>query len=251
MKRSLTWLWLIGAVLYAVSTWLFADAVSNPDGQKISSSTAGATYAVSGSKKAEYIAATQSDLPPPKPSLTLEPPVADAALDEKSTAKPDPATASVGQAERLLVRSAANIRSGPSSKSTLIGTANVGAELEVAERQARWVRFVDPATSNSGWIYEGLLTPVDAVSVLEITASSKESAKPKAKRPTRNEPGQMASRRAPKQPSVRASRSEFTELTGNWDFRAHKRRFGFFVRRQMLRDGSLTEEFTQPREGGR
>ena len=28
MKRSLAWLWLIGAVLYAVSTWLSADAVS-------------------------------------------------------------------------------------------------------------------------------------------------------------------------------------------------------------------------------
>ena len=247
MKRSLTWLWLIGAVLYAVSTWLFADAVHNRDGQEISSSTADPTSPVLGFKKAEHIAAAQNDLPAPKPSLTPEPPVADAAVDEKSTAKLDPATSSVGQGEQLVVSSTANIRSEPSSKSTLIGTAQVGAELEVAERQARWVRFVDPATSNSGWIYEGLLAPLDAVSVPEITTSAKESAKPKAKRPARNGPEKTASRRAPKQPSVRASRSEYTELTVDEDFRPHKRRFGFFARRQMLRDGLLTEEFTQPR----
>lgn len=97
MKRSLTWLWLIGAVLYAVSTWLFADAVHHRDGQEISSSTADPTSPVSGFKKAEYIAAAQNELPAPKPSLTPEPPVADAAVDEKSTAKLDPATSSVGK----------------------------------------------------------------------------------------------------------------------------------------------------------
>jgi len=229
MERSLAWLALIGAALYGVSTWPFADAVSHRNGEEISSSTAGPTSPASGFKKAEYIAAAQIDLHTPQPALIPEPPVADAA--------PNPATSSVGQAERLVVRSAANIRSGPSSKSTLLGTANIGAELEVAERQARWVRFVDPATSNTGWIYEGLLTRSDAVSVPEeITASANESAKPEAKRKTRNEPGQTASRRAHKQPSVRASRSEYTELIVDQDFRPHKRRFGFFARRQMPRD---------------
>ena len=143
--------------LLSVSTWPFADAVSHRNGEKISS---GPTSPALGSKRADYFAAAQIDLPTPQPALSPEPPVADAAIDEKSTAGLDPATSSVGQAERLVVRLAANIRSEPSSKSTLIGTAHVGAELEVAERQARWVRFVDPATSHTGWIYEGLLTPL-------------------------------------------------------------------------------------------
>ncbi len=137
---------------------------SHRNGEKISS---GPTSPALGSKRADYFAAAQIDLPTPQPALSPEPPVADAAIDEKSTAGLDPATSSVGQAERLVVRLAANIRSEPSSKGTLIGTANVGAELEVAERQARWIRFVDPATSHTGWIYEGLLTPLRSESAIE------------------------------------------------------------------------------------
>ena len=34
MKQSLAWLWLIGAVLYAVSKWLSADAVNVVGEQK-------------------------------------------------------------------------------------------------------------------------------------------------------------------------------------------------------------------------
>jgi hypothetical protein len=146
MERSLAWLALIGAALYGVSTGPFVDAVSHRNGEEISSSTAGPTSPASGFKKAEYIAA-QIDLHTPQPALIPEPPVADAA--------PNPATSSVGQAERLVVRSAANIRSGPSSKSTLIGTANVGAELEVAERQARWVDLLIPPPQTPAGFMKG------------------------------------------------------------------------------------------------
>ena len=195
MQRSLAWLALIGAALYAVSTWPFADAVSHRNGEKISS---GPTSPALGSKRADYFAAAQIDLPTPQPALSPEPP-ADAAIDEKSTAGLDPATSSVGQAERLVVRLVANIRSEPSSKSTLIGTANVGAELEVAERQARWIRFVDPATSHTGWIYEGLLTPLSSESSIRPTAASAG----KAVSPIANVPRRAvrpaASPRAPKQ----------------------------------------------------
>ena len=160
MKRSLAWLWLIGAVLYAVSTWLSADAVSVVDrnGQNSISSSTTSPSALPVSPVSE--ARTES----PAPNAPLAPglPVTDVAVEdvEHSTEKPEAPGATSGgvQAERLVVRSAANIRKGPSSKSTLIGTAPVGAELEVAEREAGWVRFVDPATSNTGWIYEGLLT---------------------------------------------------------------------------------------------
>jgi hypothetical protein len=47
-------------------------------------------------------------------------------------------------------------RTPPASRN-LIGTAPEGAELEAAERTGRWIRFVDPVTSHTGWIYEGLL----------------------------------------------------------------------------------------------
>ena len=63
-----------------------------------------------------------------------------------------------------------------------MGQAQQGAELEVAERDAGWVRFVDPATSHTGWIHEGLLTPLRSESVSStierpITASAGEAAK--------------------------------------------------------------------------
>ena len=54
-------------MLYAVSTWLFADAGSpSRMVKKISSSTADPTSPVSEFKKAEYIAAAQNELPDPE-----------------------------------------------------------------------------------------------------------------------------------------------------------------------------------------
>ena len=162
MKRTLSWLTLIGAALYAISTWPFADAVSVGIKNSISSETPSR-----GSPR---------ESPPSQPSSALEQPVPDAAIDdaaieggEGSTEKPNALgeTSGAVQAERLVVRSAANIRSRPSSKSTLIGTAQAGAELEVADREAGWVRFVDPATSYTGWIHEGLLTPLRSESAIE------------------------------------------------------------------------------------
>ena len=154
MKRSLAWLALIGALLYAVTTWPFADAIS-----------------VLGSKDQNSTATTNSEArtgsPASGPSLATTPPVSDVAAKRESTEKPEAQGTASGavQAERLVVRTAANIRSGPSSKSALMGQAQQGAELEVAERDAGWVRFVDPATSHTGWIHEGLLTPLRSESV--------------------------------------------------------------------------------------
>ena len=208
---------------------------SHRNGEKISS---GPTSPALGSKRADYFAAAQIDLPTPQPALSPEPPVADAAIDEKSTAGLDPATSSVGQAERLVVRLAANIRSEPSSKSTLIGTANVSAELEAAERQARWIRFVDPATSHTGWIYEGLLTPLRSESAIRPTAASAG----KAVSPIANVPRRAvrpaASPRAPKQRvGGRAALSGYAQLPTGVEFPPNKLRFGPFARRRILREG--------------
>jgi hypothetical protein len=253
MKRSIAWLWLIGAALYAISTWLFADVVSvvgRNDQNSISSSTTSPSPlpVAPVSEKVEDVAEDRTESPAPEAPLALGLPED----DEHSTEKPEApgATSNAVQAERLVVRSAANIRNGPSSKSTLIGTAPVGAELEVAEREGGWVRFVDPATSHTGWIYEGLLTPLRSESgppTIErpITASAGEAVKPKARVHTRNMARPVASRRAPKQQvGSRPFLSGYAQLPSDEDFRPNKRRLGFLARRRMLREGLLSEDFT-------
>ena len=151
MKQSLAWLWLIGAVLYAVSVWLPADTVyvareKRPTPASSSPSIATSIPLTAPAQVEQTIDARTNSIPGTASQQVRK---AEAA-SEVSTAAP---------AERLVVRSSARIRSGPSSKSSPIGTAPRGAELEVAEREAGWVRFVDPATSHTGWIYEGLLAP--------------------------------------------------------------------------------------------
>ena len=159
-----------------------------------------------------------------------------------STEKPEAQGAGSGamRAERLVVRTPANIRSGPSSKSALMGQAQQGAELEVAERDAGWVRFVDPATSHTGWIHEGLLTRSESLSsTIErpITAAAGEAAKPNAK-VSRNGVRPAASHRAPKQRvGGRRSLSGYAQLPTGEEFRPNKGQFGPFARRRMLKSG--------------
>jgi hypothetical protein len=194
MKQSLAWFWLIGAVLYAVSKWLSADAVNVVGEQKPGASlpaiaTPIASPPITESQKSKPIVdsrfSTASEQAPP---VKLQAPTGNST------------TATV---ERLVVRSAANIRNEPSSKSALIGTAPTGAELEVAERAGRWVRFIDPATSNTGWIYEGQLARIGAQSMTPTvepsnTASISPEAKPKAKDQARNATGRADTTAKPK-----------------------------------------------------
>ena len=173
------------------------------------------------------------------------PPVSDVAAKQKSTEKPEALGTASGamRAERLVVRTVANIHSGPSSKSALMGQAQQGAELDVAERDAGWVRFVDAATSRTGWIHEGLLTPLRSEPVpftikRPITAAAGKAAKPNAKVP-RNGVRPAASHRAPKQRvGGRRSPSGYVQLPTGEEFRSNKRRFGSFARRRMLESGN-------------
>jgi Bacterial SH3 domain len=220
MKKSLAWLWLIGAVLYAVSVWLSADAVNiaGHKGQKSASSSPTIATPTESPKTEQLVEARtepiapQSSLDPALSSLgtASEPAQKAEAASEASTAAP---------AERFVIQSAANIRNGPSSKSTLIGTAPAGAELEVAERKGGWVRFVDPATSHTGWIYEGLLAPVGAQSVSNAT---------------RTVSGGVKQRAGDRPYSLGYARNPSAE-----EFGASKRRFGVFARRRMVREGLL------------
>ena len=104
MKRSLAWLALIGALLYTVTTWPFADAIS-----------------VLGSKDQNSTATTNSEArtgpPASGPSLATTP-VSDVAVRRELTEKPEAQGTASGavQAERLVVRTAAIYAADPHQK---------------------------------------------------------------------------------------------------------------------------------------
>jgi hypothetical protein len=227
MKQSLAWLWLIGAVLYAVSVWLSAHErnIAEHQSQKAASSSP----------------AVATKIPPPIVTEAAKPEqIAEARTEPIASVNPGPASdqperegSAFAPAERLVVRSTANIRSGPSSKSTLIGTAPLGAELDVAERKGNWVRFVDPATSHTGWLYEEVLAPVAAKSALPALKHSRGSAaKPKAA--VRNATRSVGVK---KRGSYRPYALGYAPKPSTEEFEVSKRRLGFFARRRMIREG--------------
>ena len=245
MKQSLAWLWLIGAVLYAVSVWLSADAV-NIAGQTPAASLPAVATPILGapiieSPKSEHIVEARTK--PMAPQSLLDSVLSNSGTPSEQAQKAEAASdaATAAPAERFVVRSAANIRNAPSSKSALIGTAPAGAELEVAEREGGWVRFVDPATSHTGWIYEELLAPAGAQSVSPVlkqpnAASLKAASKPKAKarNATRTVSGGVKQRAGNRPYALGYASNPSAE-----EFGANTRRFGFFARRRMVREGLL------------
>lgn len=270
LRRLLLCLWWLGGAFYAVSTGLFIDTIYF-SGQRESRDapilppTAGATPSPatpisepgeSEPEKLEKVAGAWPDSPAPNSWLTPVPAVTYASVDDEKEWSERFESSLFGpnseEAVRLKVRSAANIRSGPSSRAVIIGTAQAGAELEVVSREAGWIRFVDPATSNTGWIYEGLLDPLTADSVpatteRSVTASADESAKPKAKGHTRKVLRPDASRRAPKQQfGIRPSFSRYAELPSDEELRPRKRGLGSFGRRRMLQQDLLNGSFARP-----
>jgi hypothetical protein len=66
-----------------------------------------------------------------------------------ATAGPDRQTA-LDEIELLEVKSAANIHSGLSASTEIIGIAYAGAEVQVASRDFGWVQIIDPWSSRTG-----------------------------------------------------------------------------------------------------
>jgi hypothetical protein len=56
---------------------------------------------------------------------------------------------------------AATLHSGPSVSTPILTYYPVGTELRTAGQQNGWVKIVDPATSQQGWIYEIYLSPTE------------------------------------------------------------------------------------------
>jgi hypothetical protein len=260
MKRSLAWLWLSGALLYAVSAWLPPDAVNVAEHKGPNPVASSPTIATQ--IRIPPVTEPSKTEPQSLPNLDLPSPSATSQQSPSQQAEASSGAATTAPVERLMVRSAANIRRGPTSKSTVIGTAPAGAELEVAERTGRWVRFVDPATHNTGWIFEGVLAGIGAESVTSAVEQSNAAsvgtaggskasvqarnathrantaAKPKAKAQADNATG-------PASGGQGARNRPFTLGYANTppaeEFGENKRRLGFFARRRMIKQRSLGE----------
>jgi hypothetical protein len=284
MKRLLLSLWVIGGVLYLVSTLLFTNAVNmfgNDDPKPP------ATEGISPSLSPHPSVALAEQTEPSQPSGQLEA-VSPAAADTPHAILPEQAASEApaaenppslvqgeqspsngeatqspsgpgpNEAERVKVVSEASVRSGPSTSATVIGTAHAGAEARVVSRKGGWVHIIDPASSRMGWIYSKFIASVttnEAVSTRTPAAKTQQAAKQgsKANRSARRQvaPGALPSA---KQIGKRWPPPEFAELPTDDEFLQPRKRgrFGIFVKRRMMREGLLEpEEKFQPSRYGR
>jgi hypothetical protein len=271
VKQSLAWLWLTGAVLYALSTFLSVDVPNHMGGENPGAVPPAVAKGQIPTQKSESVSDAPNEPIAAASSSSLD--LASAAPQRPSDrAEEVSALPRTAPAARFVVRSAANIRNGPSSQSNLIGTAPEGAELEAAERTGRWVRFVDPVTSYTGWIYDGLLeesvddsafanveqsdaalgaTDVESEPDVGVNAPPPTSgaAKPKPNVRARNALAPAKTVAKPKaetkmvRPSGRRARGFALGYANSSteELAKPKRRFGFFARRRMAKQRALGE----------
>jgi Bacterial SH3 domain len=132
--------------------------------EQATSSTSGDESSQPGEVELSTSTSVQADkLEPINPAAGAHAIVPEPALSEALAAEEKASPPSTSQRERVRVASAANIHSGPSASDALLGTAQVGAEAEVASRDADWVEIIDPASEKSGWIHSEHLLPAPAV----------------------------------------------------------------------------------------
>jgi len=178
MKQVLTSLWIIGAVLYLISTLLFTNAINlvgNDEprvGQQQQAKHQDESRAAPDRSLAQPVPkkSAQQDSPQLDPThqaedrlhaISPDQPSSDSRVAEDSlqveqkqsvaAAPPQP------MEEVLTVTWPASIRNGPSASAEVIGTAHAGAELHVTARNAGWVQFTDPVSGNTGWISSAVL----------------------------------------------------------------------------------------------
>jgi len=138
MKRALPALWLLGAIVYTIN---------GADAQSVEK----ASIQVSPEVHSVVVDAPQVI------SLSYASP--DAWRSLPSVLKPDepplpgPAVQPSREFEFLEVKSMANIYSGPSAASEIIGIAYAGAEVQIASRDSGWVQIIDPWSWRTGWIF--------------------------------------------------------------------------------------------------
>jgi hypothetical protein len=200
MKRLLLSLWLVGAVLYTISTLLWTSSIWFNDDDpkpivKDVTSPSPADPKVAKVEPAETAAAQPEQFEPISPaavdtphaiaveqapseapvlatlpssvSLEQQPPPAVEAIQAPASSIPN-------QAELLKVTSAASIHNGPSASADVIGTAYAGAQVQVASRDSGWTQFVDPSSGHRGWIDSTVLAPLTPTVDTAATEDSKQ-----------------------------------------------------------------------------
>src|SRR5262245_63864935 len=93
---------------------------------------------------------TQS-LAPPRGDIQREPLPAGEGSEPSVPPAPD---TEKQEANWVVVIRWATVHSGPSVSAPIVGSYSVGTELQLTDYQQGWFQVLDPATSQSGWIYE-------------------------------------------------------------------------------------------------
>jgi hypothetical protein len=164
--------------------------------------------------------------------------------------------ANTSEPEIFKVTRVATIRSGPSATAKVIGTASLGAELQVKERANGWIRFVDPSSGNSGWIQSDVVAGISH-QAKQVAPSDSEQApglnpqKPKLVQKAGKQKPKGPSKAARSHPSKQPSpdpRGAYADLPDDGDFiDAGPGWMGPFARRRMLREGLMSPDFIPPR----
>jgi hypothetical protein len=93
---------------------------------------------------------TQS-LAPPRGDTHREPLPTGKGSESSVPSMPD---AETHEANWVVVIRWATVHSGPSVSAPIVGSYSVGTELQLTDHEQGWFQVLDPATSQSGWIYE-------------------------------------------------------------------------------------------------
>ena len=162
-------------------------------------------------------------------------PAADVGLLPVAQAKSTPAqsaSTTYPTGEWTKVALAARVHSDASVSSPIISFYQAGTALQVLDRQNGWVQVADPASGESGWVFEQYLAPATGPTVTH-TALETSASKPVAEPARANlVPGAKKRVRAPR-PAVRMPKDvAMAQFERRWDRRAERRGgFGFFFGR--------------------
>jgi uncharacterized protein YraI len=192
MNRLLLSLWLLGAAVYGANTLIYANVifgwpttkhkveVSDAGKQSVQPGAAAETQNQpsanpSDSRDAAKTAGHNVSVPvPPMPPAPQDQPASSLTGEQSVTLQPQPEqaqTVPVAEPQQQdesewarVSRTGANVRSGPSSSASQLGTLPSGMALRVVSREAGWVQIANADGSQTGWIYERLLEPTVAPS---------------------------------------------------------------------------------------
>jgi hypothetical protein len=92
-----------------------------------------------------------------KPVDVQSPQVPSEEPPQSPTKQPAPTARDTADAGWIRPSASVNLRQGPKSSAPVIAVVAKGAKLRVISRKRGWIQVTNPATSQQGWIYAGLV----------------------------------------------------------------------------------------------